>query len=109
MAALDRCLAIGATDLSEPYDLTARHGSMTGARRRGGAGGRDRPPDGFETVDDEHVEALMAAGFDREAVWDVASVTAFFNLSNRMSMVADIRPNDAFYDLSPAGSAHADG
>ncbi|MDZ7702640.1 MAG: peroxidase-related enzyme [Halobacteriales archaeon] len=50
-------------------------------------------------VDDAAVEALEEAGFSRRAVWDVASVTAFFNLSNRMSTVADMRPNDEFYEL----------
>ena len=50
-------------------------------------------------VDDADVEALEAVGFDRRAVWDIASVVAFFNLSNRMSTVADMRPNEAFYDL----------
>ena len=51
------------------------------------------------TVDDAAVRALEDAGFSRRAVWDVASVTAFFNLSNRMSTVADMRPNDEFYRL----------
>jgi uncharacterized peroxidase-related enzyme len=51
------------------------------------------------TVDDADVRALEAAGFSRRAVWDIASVTAFFNLSNRMSTVADMRPNDEFYEL----------
>ncbi len=50
-------------------------------------------------VDDAHVEALREAGFSRRAVWDVASVTAFFNLSNRMSTVADMRPNEEFYAM----------
>ena len=51
------------------------------------------------TVDEAAVRALEGAGFSRGAVWDVASVTAFFNLSNRMSTVADMRPNDEFYEL----------
>lgn len=51
------------------------------------------------TVDDADVQALEEAGFSRRAVWDIASVTAFFNLSNRMSTVADMRPNDEFYEL----------
>jgi len=50
-------------------------------------------------VDDADVEALEAAGFSRRAVWDVASVVAFFNLSNRLSVAADMRPNDEFYTL----------
>lgn len=51
------------------------------------------------TVDDDAVSALEDAGFSRRAVWDIASVVAFFNLSNRMSTVADMRPNEEFYTL----------
>jgi hypothetical protein len=32
-------------------------------------------------------------------MWDIASVTAFFNLSNRMAMFADMRPNDEFHTM----------
>ncbi|MFB6072844.1 MAG: peroxidase-related enzyme [Halobacterium sp.] len=52
-----------------------------------------------EAITDGDVEALRDAGFSREEVWDVASVAAFFNLSNRMAAVADMRPNDEFYTL----------
>lgn len=50
-------------------------------------------------VDDADVQALREAGFSQEEVWDVASVVAVFNLSNRMATVADMRPNEEFYDL----------
>jgi uncharacterized peroxidase-related enzyme len=50
-------------------------------------------------VDDAAVEALMEAGFSRKAVWDVGSVTAFFNLSNRMAQLADMRPNEEFHSM----------
>ena len=52
-----------------------------------------------ETVTDEDIQRLRDAGFSREEVWDVASVAAFFNLSNRMATVADMRPNDEFYAM----------
>jgi uncharacterized peroxidase-related enzyme len=50
-------------------------------------------------VDDAAVEALIEAGFSRKAVWDVGSVTAFFNLSNRMAQLADMRPNEEFHTM----------
>ncbi|MFB6118700.1 peroxidase-related enzyme [Halosegnis sp.] len=50
-------------------------------------------------VDDAAVEALVEAGFTREQVWDIASVVAYYNLSNRMATVADMRPNEEFYTL----------
>lgn len=51
-------------------------------------------------VDDAAVEALTEVGFTEEQVWDVASVVAYYNLSNRMATVADMRPNDDFYTLA---------
>jgi len=37
--------------------------------------------------------ALRAAGFDDRAIWDVASVAAFFNMTNRMATAVDMMPN----------------
>lgn len=48
---------------------------------------------------EEDLERMGEAGFSDRAVWDVASVTAFFNLSNRMASVADMRPNAEFHTL----------
>ncbi|GGN91189.1 peroxidase-related enzyme [Haloarcula pellucida] len=50
-------------------------------------------------VTEADVERLEDHGFSRRAVWDVGSVAAFFNLSNRLAHLADMRPNDEFYDL----------
>jgi uncharacterized peroxidase-related enzyme len=51
-------------------------------------------------IDDEAVERLLDAGFSRRAVWDVGSVAAFFNLSNRMAQLADMRPNEEFHTMA---------
>ncbi len=48
-------------------------------------------------VDDEDFAALHAHGFDDEDVWDIAAITAFFGLSNRVANVTGMRPNDEFY------------
>ncbi|NUB89503.1 peroxidase-related enzyme [Haloterrigena sp. SYSU A121-1] len=50
-------------------------------------------------VEREDLEALRQAGFDEEARWDIAAVTAFYNLSNRLAMFADMRPNEEFHTL----------
>lgn len=50
-------------------------------------------------VDGEDLQRLREAGFSTEEIWDITSVVAVFNLSNRMATVADIRPNDEFYDI----------
>ncbi|EMA54957.1 peroxidase-related enzyme [Halococcus salifodinae] len=51
------------------------------------------------TIDSSDVDRLREVGFSEKAAWDIASVTAFFNLSNRMSTFADIRPNEEFHTL----------
>ena len=54
-------------------------------------------------VDDDDLAALREAGFPSGEIWDIASVVSLFNLSNRMATVADMRPNDEFYDMGREG------
>jgi uncharacterized peroxidase-related enzyme len=51
-------------------------------------------------VDDADLAALRDVGFSTEEIWDITSVVALFNLSNRMAIVADMRPNDEFYNMA---------
>jgi uncharacterized peroxidase-related enzyme len=51
------------------------------------------------TVEDADFEALHAHGFDDEDIWDIAGITAFFGLSNRMANVTSMMPNPEFYLL----------
>jgi uncharacterized peroxidase-related enzyme len=44
------------------------------------------------------VEALREH-FTDEEIWDVASVVSYYNLSNRLATLFDMRPNDEFYTL----------
>ena len=41
--------------------------------------------------------ALGAHGFDAEDAWDIAAITAFFGLSNRMASFSDMQPNPEFF------------
>jgi len=50
-------------------------------------------------VEEADIQRLEEAGYSRRAVWDIGSVAAFFNLSNRLAHLADMRPNEEFYDL----------
>jgi uncharacterized peroxidase-related enzyme len=50
------------------------------------------------TVGGADLEALREH-FTDEEVWDVASVVSYYNLSNRMATLFDMRPNDEFYTL----------
>jgi uncharacterized peroxidase-related enzyme len=40
---------------------------------------------------------IAAHGFSDDDVWDIAAISAFFALSNRMANVTGMRPNDEFY------------
>ena len=42
---------------------------------------------------------LRGHGFSDDDIWDIAAITAFFGLSNRIASVAEMRPNDEFYLL----------
>ena len=48
-------------------------------------------------VGDADFEALHAHGFSDEDAWDIAAITAFFGLSNRMASVSNMMPNPEFY------------
>ena len=48
-------------------------------------------------LDDADFAALQAHGFDDEDAWDIAAITAFFGLSNRMASFANMQPNPEFY------------
>jgi uncharacterized peroxidase-related enzyme len=48
-------------------------------------------------VDESDFERLRPHGFSDEDIWDIAAITAFFGLSNRMANVTGMRPNDEFY------------
>jgi uncharacterized peroxidase-related enzyme len=49
------------------------------------------------TVGDADFKTLREHGFSDEDIWDIAAITAFFGLSNRMANVISMRPNDEFY------------
>lgn len=50
-------------------------------------------------VEEEDLARLEEHGFSRQDVWDVGAVAAFFNLSNRMAQLADMRPNEEFHGM----------
>ena len=50
-----------------------------------------------EQIEDADFDALHAHGFDDEDAWDIAAITAFFGLSNRMANFSSMHPNAEFY------------
>ena len=54
-------------------------------------------------VTDADYAVLHEHGFDDEDIWDIAAITAFFGLSNRMANLISMRPNDEFYLMGRVG------
>ncbi|MBX9835493.1 MAG: peroxidase-related enzyme [Burkholderiaceae bacterium] len=50
-----------------------------------------------QDIDDADFAALQVHGFDDEDAWDIAAITAFFGLSNRMASFAGMQPNPEFF------------
>ncbi len=48
-------------------------------------------------IDDTDFAALQAHGLNDEDAWDIAAITAFFGLSNRMASFSGMMPNPEFY------------
>jgi uncharacterized peroxidase-related enzyme len=48
-------------------------------------------------IEDADFDALHQHGFDDEDIWDIAAITAFFGLSNRMASFSNMQPNPEFY------------
>lgn len=51
-------------------------------------------------VEEADLDRLRNAGFSDRAIWDIGSVTAYYNLSNRMAHFADMRPNAEFHTMA---------
>jgi uncharacterized peroxidase-related enzyme len=53
-------------------------------------------PDKIEEADRE---ALRKAGFSDRDIWDIAAVTGFYNMSNRIAAATEMRPNREYHHL----------
>jgi len=60
-----------------------------------------------DQINDADFEALHAHGFDDEDIWDIAAITAFFGLSNRMASFSGMMPNPEFYLMGRMPKAKA--
>ena len=55
-----------------------------------------------DQVEEADFAALHAHGFNDEDIWDIAAITAFFGLSNRMASFSGMMPNPEFYLMGRA-------
>ncbi len=52
-----------------------------------------------QSICDEDFDTLHDHGFNDEDIWDIAGITSFFGLSNRMANFTSMRANDEFYTM----------
>jgi len=48
---------------------------------------------------DADLDAMRAAGFTDDEIWDIGAIAAFFAMSNRLANLTSMRPNDEFYAM----------
>lgn len=53
-----------------------------------------------DQLDEADKQNLREAGFDDEDIWDIASISAFFGMSNRLANAFDMKPNNEFYAMA---------
>ena len=49
------------------------------------------------SINEDDRERLRSHGFSDDDIWDIAAITAFFGMSNRLANFLSMRPNDELY------------
>jgi uncharacterized peroxidase-related enzyme len=70
-------------------DITARQKAMLDFAMKVSA-------EAYEISDADFID-LGKHGFSEDDIWDIAAISAFFGLSNRMANFMSMRPNDEFF------------
>lgn len=52
-----------------------------------------------QQVGEADFDTLKSHGFNEDDIWDMAGISAFFGMSNRLANVTSMRPNNEFYAL----------
>ena len=55
--------------------------------------------DDSRSINEEDFVTLRSHGLSDEDIWDVAGLTAFYNMSNRLMSFLAVRPDDEFYQM----------
>ncbi|MCW8843633.1 MAG: peroxidase-related enzyme [Rhodobacteraceae bacterium] len=67
------------------------------ARQRGMLAFAEKITKESSAVTEEDRQGLRDLGFSDRDIWDIANVTGFFNMSNRVASATDMRPNDEYH------------
>jgi uncharacterized peroxidase-related enzyme len=53
-----------------------------------------------EDMEEGDRHALRQAGFSDHDIWDIAAVTSFYNMSNRLALATEMQPNPEYHGAS---------
>jgi uncharacterized peroxidase-related enzyme len=68
--------------------------------------------DAPSTIEDADIDALRAAGFDEDGIWQATALAAFFNFTGRLEAAAGLPPDEVparsnFKEAKPDGKSPA--
>jgi uncharacterized peroxidase-related enzyme len=49
------------------------------------------------TIDESDRQALRDNGFNEKDIWDIANITGFYNMTNRVASAVDMQPNKEYH------------
>jgi uncharacterized peroxidase-related enzyme len=52
------------------------------------------------SIEESDRARLRAAGFADRDIWDIAAVTSFYNMTNRLASATDMRPNGEYHGMA---------
>ncbi|WED24332.1 peroxidase-related enzyme [Vibrio sp. JC009] len=91
-------MASGDPKLSEQVAVNYREADIT-PRQKAMIAFAMKVTDDSRSINEEDFAALREHGFSNEDIWDIAGLTAFYNMSNRMMSFLAVRPDDEFYKM----------
>lgn len=91
-------MASGDPTLSDQVAVNYREADIT-PRQKAMIDFAMKVTDDSKSINEEDFETLRNHGFSDEDIWDIAGLTAFYNMSNRMMSFLAVRPDDEFYKL----------
>lgn len=51
------------------------------------------------SIEQADLDLMQERGFTQDEIWDIAAITAFFAMSNRLASVSGMLPNESFYAM----------
>jgi uncharacterized peroxidase-related enzyme len=84
--------------ISEQVAANWRKAEIT-PRQRAMLGFATRVAQEAHLVEEADRQALRDSGFDEEEIWDIAAISAFFSMSNRLANATELRPNREFHAM----------